>query len=177
MINLVEIGKYIVKLRTDQNISQQQLADQLFVTHQAVSKWENGKAMPNIEIMVGLTKLFNITIDQLLSCGFELKDDFSQLIKSYPREYILNQLIKGEINFEIKNILYLLSNEEREMIINHIINHQINIDIYELLPYLNQIERRRIIQAIQSNKFNIKINDIFHMLTDIEKKLILRRKK
>lgn len=177
MLNLIEIGKYIGKLRTEKSMTQQDLADALFVTHQAVSKWENGKAIPSIEIMVALTKLFNITIDQLLGYGFELKDDFSKLLNSYPREYVLNQLIKGKLNFDIKDILYLLSTEERAMIVSHIINQHIDVDLNDLFPYLNKIERRRFIQAIQTIKFNITIDDIFHMLTETEKKLIIRRKK
>ncbi|HEY8444551.1 MAG TPA: helix-turn-helix transcriptional regulator [Bacilli bacterium] len=118
MLNLVEIGKYIVKLRVEHNMSQQELADALYVTHQAVSKWENGKALPNIEILVSLTKLFNITIDQLIRCGIDEKDDITQLLNTYPREYILHQLLQGKLKFEIKDILYLLSNSEREMILN-----------------------------------------------------------
>ena len=172
MLNLTEIGKYIGKLRTDKKMSQQELADALYVTHQAVSKWENGRAIPNIEIMVSLTNFFNITIDQLLGYGMANKEDFSKLIKSYPREYVLNQLIQGKLDFKIEQVLYLLSNEEREIIISHVINQHIKIDLTELLPYLNQVERKRVIQAIKAKRLIINIKDISHMLTKNERNQI-----
>lgn len=172
MINLIEMGKYIAKLRTDMDLSQQELADKLYVTHQAVSKWENGKGVPSIEIMVSLTKLFNITIEQLLRFNIEQKEDFNKLLNSFPREYIINQLIQGKLGFMIIDVLYLLSNNERELIISHIINKYIKIDIVELLPYLNQIERSRIIQAIKEKRISINKNEISHMLTKNEKNII-----
>lgn len=172
MINLEEIGKKISKLRTEKNMSQQELADALYVTHQAVSKWENGKGIPSIEIMVSLTKLFSITIDYLLGIGLDDKEDFSKLLKLHSREYVVNQLILGKLDFKIVDVIYLLSNEEREIIISHIINQHLKIDLLELLPYLNQVERKRILLAVKEKRVNIHINEINHMLAKHERILI-----
>lgn len=178
MLNLDAIGKYIVMLRTKQNMTQQDLADALFVTHQAVSKWETGKALPNIDILVHLTSLFQITIDELLQLEVKPKNQFSGLLNSYPREYILKQLLQRKIPFEPENILYLLQNEERERILTHIINQEIETDIPKLFPYLNEYERKRMIRAIFMQEVStVKTADIFHLLSDTEKKIILRRKK
>lgn len=67
MIDNRTVGKTIATLRQAQGLTQQQLAAAMNVSHQAVSKWENGAALPDIQTMVELTQLFGITIEQLLS--------------------------------------------------------------------------------------------------------------
>ena len=57
----------IIKLRNDINLTQEQLADKLGVTRQAVSKWESGQSMPDVEKLIQLSKLFRVTTDELLN--------------------------------------------------------------------------------------------------------------
>lgn len=166
MLNLVEIGKYITKLRNEANMSQQELADALYVTHQAVSKWETGRSLPSIDVLVSLTKLFNITIDELLNCGYNLlNNDFNYLLRTYPREYVINQYVQGKIDVKFEEMFYLLSVEEREVILSHIINQHLKVPIKTIFPYLNPTERHRIIQAIKSGMITIDVGEIAHMLT------------
>ena len=66
MIDNIQVGKTIAKLRQNKNMTQQQLAAALSVSHQAVSKWETGAALPDVQTLVALTRLFGITIEQLL---------------------------------------------------------------------------------------------------------------
>ncbi len=61
-----QVGRNISILRAKQGLTQQQLAGILNVTHQAVSKWENGAAMPDIESLLQLSRLFGVTLEQLL---------------------------------------------------------------------------------------------------------------
>lgn len=56
----------IFNLRTSQNLSQDQLAEKLFVTRQAVSRWENGETTPNLETLKTLSKVFDVSINTLL---------------------------------------------------------------------------------------------------------------
>ena len=67
MIDNRAVGKTIATLRQNRNMTQQQLAATLNVSHQAVSKWENGQALPDVQTLVEITHLFGITMDQLLS--------------------------------------------------------------------------------------------------------------
>lgn len=66
-MNLVVIGMNIKRLRVNKKITQEELADLLYVSKQAVSKWEKGINLPDIERMEKICKLFNIKIDELLS--------------------------------------------------------------------------------------------------------------
>lgn len=66
MIDNIAVGKTIAKLRQNKNMTQQQLAAALSVSHQAVSKWETGAALPDVQTLMALTRLFGITMEQLL---------------------------------------------------------------------------------------------------------------
>lgn len=55
------------KLRKEQNLTQDDLAEKIFVTRTAISKWETGQGYPSIESLKLLAKLFNISIDELIS--------------------------------------------------------------------------------------------------------------
>lgn len=61
-----KIGKFIRKIRTDYNLTQRELADKLGVTYQAVSKWENGKNIPDIALLKMISKEFNVDINEIL---------------------------------------------------------------------------------------------------------------
>lgn len=74
----------IYKLRTKKGMSQEELAERVFVTRQAVSRWENGETVPNTEALKLLSKLFDVSINTLLGsprklicqcCGMPLEDD------------------------------------------------------------------------------------------------------
>ena len=67
MIDNITVGKAIAKLRQGRGMTQQQLAAALNVSHQAVSKWENGAALPDVQTLMNLTQLFGVTVEQLLS--------------------------------------------------------------------------------------------------------------
>ena len=61
------IGEKITKLRTNSGISQEQLAEKIHVSRQSVSKWEMDQALPQIDKVLLLCKLFDISADALLS--------------------------------------------------------------------------------------------------------------
>jgi len=67
----MEIGKRIKMLRSAKNVTQEILANELNVTPQAVSRWENGLAMPDITLLPALSVFFGVRIDEF----FELSDD------------------------------------------------------------------------------------------------------
>ncbi len=65
-MNMQKMGKYIVKLRKEKGWTQQQLAEQLSVSPQAVSKWECGESVPDIDILDKISMIFNVTIDSII---------------------------------------------------------------------------------------------------------------
>ncbi len=67
MLNSIKVGSFIMDKRKSIGLTQQQLAQKLNVSFQAVSKWENGTTYPNIEILKDLATVLNVTVDEILS--------------------------------------------------------------------------------------------------------------
>ena len=63
----MEFNEKLQQLRKQNNMTQEQLAEKLYVSRAAVSKWESGKGYPNIESLKAISKLFSVSIDDLLS--------------------------------------------------------------------------------------------------------------
>lgn len=79
----METNKIILELRTKKGLSQDELAEKMYVTRQAVSRWENGETVPNTETLKLLSKFFDVSINTLLGsprqlicqcCGMPLDD-------------------------------------------------------------------------------------------------------
>jgi len=66
-VNQEKIGKFILELRKEKNMTQKELADNIGVTDRAVSKWENGRGMPDVSLMKSLCEELGITINELIS--------------------------------------------------------------------------------------------------------------
>ncbi len=67
MFDVKKMGEQIACLRMGNKYTQEQLAEKLKVTPQAVSKWENGKAAPDISLLCEMSQLFNCTVDKILN--------------------------------------------------------------------------------------------------------------
>lgn len=65
-MDIRSMGETIARLRKTKDITQKQLADQLGITDQAVSKWENGGAYPDITLLPTLADLLDVTVDELI---------------------------------------------------------------------------------------------------------------
>ena len=72
-MNQEEIGKKIKQIRIDNNLTQREFADIFGVTYQAVSKWENGKNLPDISIMKDICDRYNYKLDELLGNSYKVK--------------------------------------------------------------------------------------------------------
>lgn len=59
------------KYRTELNLSQEELAEKVYVTRQTISNWENGKSYPDIHSLLLLSSLFNVSLDQLIKGDVE----------------------------------------------------------------------------------------------------------
>ena len=79
----IKIGKFIAECRKKNNLTQMQLAEKLNITDRAISKWENGKAMPDSSIMLDLCKELKINVTDLLNGEvIEMEDYKLQLEKN-----------------------------------------------------------------------------------------------
>ena len=84
-MDLIKIGKFIAEKRKAQGLTQNQLAERLFVTDRAVSKWECGRSLPDSSIMLELCAILEISVNELLT-GEELE------MENYNKQAELNLL-------------------------------------------------------------------------------------
>ena len=72
-MNQEKIGKFIAQCRKEKNITQQELAEKIGVTNKSISRWENGKNMPDYSILKELCNILDIDVNELLS-GEKIKE-------------------------------------------------------------------------------------------------------
>ncbi|MBE6900205.1 MAG: helix-turn-helix transcriptional regulator [Ruminococcaceae bacterium] len=100
----MEIGEKIQELRRKKGLTQEELAEILYVSRTAVSKWESGRGIPGIESLKAISKYFSVSIDELLS-GEEILEaadkDFRQ------RENHLKDIVFGLLDCSMIMFLFL----------------------------------------------------------------------
>ena len=87
-MNQAAIGSYIAKKRREKNLTQEQLAETLGVSNKTISKWENGKCMPDYSIIEQLCKELSVTLSELMD-GEDAAEDG---VRVYDDEQILDLL-------------------------------------------------------------------------------------
>lgn len=70
----IEIANRLVKLRKKHGLSQEELADKLGISRQAVSKWERAESSPDTDNLICLAKLYGVSLDELLDCDRDIDD-------------------------------------------------------------------------------------------------------
>ena len=99
----MNIAEKIVLLRKKKGISQEELANKLNTSRQAVSKWENNQSTPDLEKLVALSKYFNVTTDYLLTDSIETS---------------INNNSQCESNIELQELKSLVTEDEYQYAIN-----------------------------------------------------------
>ena len=101
-MNQAAIGSYIAKKRREKNLTQEQLAETLGVSNKTISKWENGKCMPDYSTIEQLCKELSVTLSELMD-GEDAAEDS---VRVYDDEQILDLLRRMQELERQKNILY-----------------------------------------------------------------------
>lgn len=119
-MNQEKVGKFILKLRKQNNLTQKEFAARLNVTAQAVSKWENGRGLPDIEFLQKISKEFNVNIDSILSGEKPRKKSYKKFIIIFcillillittiytflnPSDYSFSDIESKNTKFNIKGV-------------------------------------------------------------------------
>ena len=101
-MNQTAIGGYIARKRKEQNLTQEQLAQQLGVSNKTISKWENGKCMPDYSIIQKLCDVIHVSLPELMD-GEDAAEDS---VRVYDDEQILDLLRRTQELERQKVVLY-----------------------------------------------------------------------
>lgn len=168
----MEFGEKIQKLRNQNKWTQEQLAEKLYVSRTAVSKWESGKGYPNIDSLKDIAKLFNKSIDELLSSeeiiDIAKKENTSNIKKANNLIYALLDIISMLFIFlplyaqKSENFVYSVS-----LISTNDISNIIKISYVVILSILSLIGIFEFIMNFIDNKKNQRIVNIISLVVEI----------
>lgn len=146
----METKNILYELRTKKGLSQDELAEKVYVTRQAVSRWENGETTPNTETLKRLSKLFDVSINTLLGsprqlicqcCGMPLEDyNMSKEIDgAFNEEYCKWCYSDGEYTY--RSMDDLLDYCAEHMANETVSSEQVREYMKNMLPKLNYWKR------------------------------------
>ena len=142
MIDFVKVGLRIAEHRKRLGLNQEELADKLFVTRQAVSKWERGASAPSLDTLGEMRKLFSVSIEELLGLFEPIEEDGEDIFLNQDRGYIINKLISGELDISVADVLYRLSPAERMLVLRRIKEGKLSVPMETLIPKLTPHEQK-----------------------------------
>ena len=104
------LSENLKRIRKDNNLSQEQLAEKLGVSRQSVSKWENGEAYPEMDKVLQLCKMFNLNIDELLN------QDIKEVNESKQSRINIDKYVGDFLDFITKTINLFSSMKFKDII-------------------------------------------------------------
>lgn len=91
----MNFGEQIKKVRKDRNLTQQEMAEKLGISRQAISNWENDKNLPDIEMLISMSQVFHLTLDELILGGTQMNNMTQKLIKDGSENARIKMNLRG----------------------------------------------------------------------------------
>ena len=115
------IGKFISACRLEKGLTPMQLAEKLNITNRAVSKWETGKSMPDVSLMLDLCNILGITVNELLSGERIIMEDYQKRAEENLMELqAKKEKAQGEYNSILKILIVTFSSF---FVLNMVLNY------------------------------------------------------
>ena len=172
MFNTKIFGAYLSRLRKNADMTQSELAYKLSLTRQAISKYETGDSFPDISILIEISKIFEITIDDLINSGNPTKGE-TRIIKNIFSDKDDN-LIK--IN-DIVNLAPLIKPSVLGTFSTKLSEEGIDIShIVSLVQYLNDNDLYQLLSSVEYSALNEELLEkIIAFLNTSSKEAIVRK--
>ena len=151
MLDFQAVGEKIHSLRTERGLSQEYLAETLFVSRQAVSRWELGMSLPSVDNLAELCKLFKVTFEELLCMGQPVSFE-EDIFKGHSRSFVVQSIVDGKLKVNIPDKLYQFSPAERKLILKAVKDGKIITDLEELTVKLTESEKLYLFGGLISPK-------------------------
>ena len=132
-MNQDKIGTYIKQLREKNNLTQEQLAEKINISRQAISKWEVGKTLPDYASLEKLCEVFNVSITEILSASSETNSN-KLLLSLFNKKLQLKKIIIFSILIIIilllSFLIYYFYNQYNKVKIYTIYGYDENVKLY-----------------------------------------------
>lgn len=150
MLDCIAVGKKIQDCRVKHNYSQDRIAELLYVSRQAVSRWETGQAMPTIDNMIELSRLFSVSFEELLCLEEAREVDPQNLFYGCNREFIVRRICNGELKVDLPEVFWQFSPLERMQVLSSMKRKKQKVG-WELYARLSGQERAFVKDNLEEN--------------------------
>jgi len=173
MFDTMKFGKALSTLRKEADMTQNEVADRLNLSRQAISKYECGESFPDISILVMIAELFNVTLDELINYGEPTKGE-SAILKNVAKG---NPDVIADNIADVVNLAPLLKPSILTKLSHQFEKQGIDIsDIITLAEYLNDESVVKLIEKATFNDINDELLEKFiPMLNHDSKDAIFRK--
>ena len=159
MFDTIKFGTALSTLRKEADMTQNEVADRLNLSRQAISKYERGESFPDISVLVMLAELFYIPLGQLIGCGNPTQGDYSVYENIARGNADISQIISlAEDN--LAKILPMLNSDSKEALLQKVLDGEMDWHFIKvLLPYAGylaeQIEAAVVAGVLPGEVLNI----------------------
>ena len=116
-MNQQKIGEFLKHLRNDKGMTQEQLAEHFYVSSRTVSRWETGRNMPDVEMLIELADFYDVEIREIIdgerkseNMNNENKDTLKK-VAEYSNKLLIKKIVKGAIEgILVFIVVYLILN-------------------------------------------------------------------
>lgn len=140
MLDCQAVGSEIHRLRVVNGYSQDQLAAELYVSRQAVSRWELGQTMPSIDNLMELCRLFSASFEDILCLNRPVQLNPKDIFAGYERNYVIRNIINGKIEVTLDEVFGQFTGNERWLILRAVKEKKLKTSVDKLQPQLTQAE-------------------------------------
>ena len=155
----MKISTILKQHRLDSNLTQEQVAEKIFVSTKSISNWENDKNFPDIESLVRLAKLYNLSLDSLLLEGSDIMNDIKKKEKAYQLQKV--SLIGPQLTNFILFLMLLLPDKFKIFYMSDSMSYLILLAIFSnavTVFYFNNQLKKYDIKENEDKKFMIMKN-------------------
>jgi len=159
-IDTIKISDYLKRMRQSNGMTQQNVADKLGITPQAVSKWERYESMPDITLLPEIAGMYGVTVEDILTAGGVGQDielsDVMQVLNTFVNDKVFGKVLEEferaksirELRIPI-DIFMALNNRQKDTLLEillHMEDYALVID--DMIQYLNVAQRARLIMYV-----------------------------
>ena len=155
----MKISTILKQHRLDLNLTQEQVAEKVFVSTKSISNWENDRNFPDIESLVRLAKLYNLSLDSLLLEGSDIMNDIKKKEKAYQLQKV--SLIGPQLTNFILFLMLLLPDKFKIFYMSDSMSYLILLAVFSnavTVFYFNNQLKKYDIKENEDKKFMIMKN-------------------
>ena len=173
-MNQEKIGRFIQQKRKEKDLTQEELAQKLGVSNRTISKWENGRGMPDYSVILDLCKVLDMSINEMLS-GEEIKnEDYQTMLEENILKTIeFNNKKRNKKNLKIAAIIILVLGVILYSGYKFLLLHQYNLNDFEYPEIIKKdMELNDKANTVVLSELSMYIPEGFELKTDTSNLLV-----